>query len=745
MSSDTNNLYEFGEYRLDVEKCLLWRGDEMVSLSPKALELLCLLVKRHGEVVSKKDILETIWSDTFVEEGVLTQNIYTLRQTLKNGKSGTQIIENIPRRGYRLTVPVKSLPSSNGKVKTAENTNDYVFDKSIFDEEGEEEILKTVPEKRSVFGRKSAVYLSAGLIFVFIAGIFGYLLLRRKMWNYFHPPLENVHFLKLTDTGNISNPALSPDGNFMAFVRQNNIYLKDINSGKDIKLDVPAAQNFSSLQFSPDGNSIYFRSSMFLRKPASVLQISRLGGEAKLVAEKVWSNFGLSPNGKQIAFIRNFPDQQKQILFIKNFENGKEREVLTRSFPDIFFYRASLAWSPDSKKIAFIANYAAERSTKLFVVNVADGKEEEIKTEDLQQFEQVAWLPESDALIASARNYGRKLHLWKIYYPNGNIQRVTNGLSSFTNVSISSDGKKLLAIQTEENSNLWIANVENLTEQKQITTGNSNNIGQTSIDWIDGGKIVYAATDDRNPVANLWIDDTISNLRQPLTANADFHSDFAAASKDGKFIYFNSNRGRLINIWRIDSNGENLTQITDGRDGLRLFPAVSPDGKFLYYIFRNRQTSNIIRLNLAENKEEFLFQHPNISPTAALLSLSPDGSRLLFINSTKETTESRDDENNLQFTIASTANPNDARFFTIKTNTLTAHFSPDGKSFDYLSYEPGVIKIMRQSTEEGAEPQEILSLPHERIFNFAWSKDGSKLAFSRGRQLQDAVLLTNFE
>ncbi len=742
MNSEVNNLCEFGDFRLDVEKCLLWRGEQLISLSPKALELLCLLVKQDGQIVSKEKIFDTVWAETFVEEGVLTQNIYTLRNTLGKDENGNQIIENIARRGYRLTVPVKSITKLNGEMNilSAEN-HEFTLTQQTRTAAIEENSPKILSGKLPFYRRKSAVFISFGLILIALGGYFGYHSLRQRIWTYLHPPPENIQFQKLTDSGNIRFSAISPDGNFMAFVQENDIFLKDIKSGKDIRLDIRNNHSFGSLQFSPDGESILFRSHLMLRTAANVLQVSRFGGETKIIAEKIWASFGLSPDGKQIAFIRNFPEQQKQILYIKNLENGEEREILTRNFPETFFYRGLLAWSPDASKIAFVANAGAERTTRLFVVNAENGKEEEIKTPRLRQFEQAVWLPDGKTLIVSASEQGRKFHLWKIFYPDEYVQRITNGLNSFDSISISADGKNIVTNQTAESANLWTADESDLNNQKQITSGNSNNFGQTSLDWANNEKIVYASIEEKNPFANLWILDAATGSRQPLTANTEFHSDFASVSADGNFVYFNSNRNRVVNVWRIETSGEKLMQITDETDGLQLFPQYAPDGKYIYYIFRNRASAVIKRRNLAENKEEVFLENKEIIP-GAFLSLSANGKYLVFLN-VKSEIETDDKESNLQFAVVSTENAGDIRFFNVKAIGSTARLSADGKFFDYISFSDGGTKILRQSVD-GGETGEILTLSKERIFNFAWSKDGTKLAISRGQRFRDAVLLTDF-
>ena len=85
MQALNGNLIEFGEFRLDVTKKNLWRESEVVPLPLKAVELLCVLVENRGEVINKIVLMEQVWKDSFVEDSVLTQNIYLLRKTLQSG------------------------------------------------------------------------------------------------------------------------------------------------------------------------------------------------------------------------------------------------------------------------------------------------------------------------------------------------------------------------------------------------------------------------------------------------------------------------------------------------------------------------------------------------------------------------------------------------------------------------------------------------------------------------------------
>jgi TolB-like protein len=94
--------YEFGPYQLDAVRRSLKCGDEVIALPPKAVEVLTELVKWPGEVIGKKELMETVWPETFVEEANLNQMVFLLRRAL-GANNGNGYITTVPRRGYRFT------------------------------------------------------------------------------------------------------------------------------------------------------------------------------------------------------------------------------------------------------------------------------------------------------------------------------------------------------------------------------------------------------------------------------------------------------------------------------------------------------------------------------------------------------------------------------------------------------------------------------------------------------------------
>jgi DNA-binding winged helix-turn-helix (wHTH) protein/tetratricopeptide (TPR) repeat protein len=100
-------IYEFGPFRLDADKAVLWRADQVVSLTPKALAVLHVLVEAGGDVVPKADLMTRVWPDTAVQEANLSVTVAALRRGLGAQESGRSWVQTVPRRGYRFDAPVK--------------------------------------------------------------------------------------------------------------------------------------------------------------------------------------------------------------------------------------------------------------------------------------------------------------------------------------------------------------------------------------------------------------------------------------------------------------------------------------------------------------------------------------------------------------------------------------------------------------------------------------------------------------
>jgi DNA-binding winged helix-turn-helix (wHTH) protein/TolB-like protein/Flp pilus assembly protein TadD len=122
------SFYEFGAFRINVTERLLQRGNELVPLSPKVFDTLLILVENHGHVVEKKELMQLLWPDTFVEESSLTQNISLLRRALTGTESDRQYVETIPKRGYRFIGDVSHTEESSAQTSDSGNSSVHPSD-----------------------------------------------------------------------------------------------------------------------------------------------------------------------------------------------------------------------------------------------------------------------------------------------------------------------------------------------------------------------------------------------------------------------------------------------------------------------------------------------------------------------------------------------------------------------------------------------------------------------------------------
>jgi TolB-like protein/DNA-binding winged helix-turn-helix (wHTH) protein/Tfp pilus assembly protein PilF len=110
MPSLISNLYQFGDFTLDLQRRRLRRGEEPVSLTPKGLDVLLLLIRNAGKVVSKDELLKAVWPDTFVEDSNLTQTVFILRKALGETPDHRYIL-TVQGQGYRFLPEVKEVAS----------------------------------------------------------------------------------------------------------------------------------------------------------------------------------------------------------------------------------------------------------------------------------------------------------------------------------------------------------------------------------------------------------------------------------------------------------------------------------------------------------------------------------------------------------------------------------------------------------------------------------------------------------
>ncbi len=100
------SLYHFGPFALDPNKRALFRHGRPMALTPKAFDVLLYFAQNPNRVISKEELLKSVWSGSFVEEGNLTQNVFLLRKVLAEENGESALIVTVPRIGYQFAAEV---------------------------------------------------------------------------------------------------------------------------------------------------------------------------------------------------------------------------------------------------------------------------------------------------------------------------------------------------------------------------------------------------------------------------------------------------------------------------------------------------------------------------------------------------------------------------------------------------------------------------------------------------------------
>jgi eukaryotic-like serine/threonine-protein kinase len=153
-------LYEFGPFRMDAGRETLLKAGVPVPLTPKTFQILLVLVRHGREVVTKDDLLKTVWPDTFVEEANLSRNIFMLRKALGETAQDSRYVVTVPGRGYRLAEHVHSVPGQDFAMTAASHSRVEI------------EVEESQPRRRKVVILVAVVAMSFFLVAVLGRSLF---------------------------------------------------------------------------------------------------------------------------------------------------------------------------------------------------------------------------------------------------------------------------------------------------------------------------------------------------------------------------------------------------------------------------------------------------------------------------------------------------------------------------------------------------------------------------------------------
>lgn len=161
MKGENGYSYGFGRFTLDLAEQRLSDGESPIPLTPKAFDVLSLLVENAGHLVEKEELMKHVWPDSFVEEVNLARIVHTLRKRLGDDGNGNSFIETVPTKGYRFVAHVemseKHAGADTGKYVQVENgTSESPSGESA----GSTETSAETSHRRSYFILAAVVVLS---------------------------------------------------------------------------------------------------------------------------------------------------------------------------------------------------------------------------------------------------------------------------------------------------------------------------------------------------------------------------------------------------------------------------------------------------------------------------------------------------------------------------------------------------------------------------------------------------------
>ena len=548
-------LYEIGSFCLDSGKRLLTRDGEPIPLPPKSFDLLLLLVESGGRALSKNELMQTLWPDTFVEEANLSFQVSSLRKIL--GEDGARWIETLPKHGYRFAGP--AAPKAEATPVA----------------------LAKTPSRPS----HMRWYWAAAIAF----GV-GLYIIRAPHAS--KPPGRSLLApIPLTAyVGIQSQPSLSPDGTQVAFSwngpnEENfDIYVKLVGPGEPVRLTTDPSRE-TSPTWSPDGRQIAFiRYSTGFH--AAIFLIPALGGGAErkladlnFLVLRQRATLGWTPDGKYVAVGASFGASEPAGIWLISAETGERRNLTKSNTPLMVDYGP--VFSPRGRSLAFI-RATSFSSGDLYLQRLTDGfmpaGDPVPITSDHVRIESAAWVDNDRIVYATGLVRGlQRLRVTEIGARGATVTRTADFGEGAVDLTISRNGRLVYARQVED-TNVWRLELSayGAAMPERIIASTLNDY--TPAYSPDGRKIAFTST--RSGVEEIWVADSDGSHAVQVTSMGSGHTANPRWSLDGRTIVFNSWHPRS-DLYLLDVGSGSVKQLSaDPADEVE--PSWSRDGKWIY-------------------------------------------------------------------------------------------------------------------------------------------------------------------
>ena len=526
----------------------------------------------------------------------------------------------------------------------------------------------------------------------------------------------------LTNVGRSVSSAISADGKWVAHAeeqggKQHLVVTNTSTFASSIAVPPAEDVNYIGVSFSRDGNYLYFT-----RKEKSGLgilyQLAWPGTNAVKLKTGVDSPISFSPQGDRFAFVRHVNETKEFLLMLSNVDGTNEQVIASRKNGERLS-KEGPAWSPDGSMVVCPASHWDKGfHTNLVGFDLKNGHEQQIGNHPWFTIAQVAWQEDMSSLVISARDTATSPHqLWRVHFPDGATQKITDDLDEYLGVSLS--GPNIVTVRSNLSWRLWVSTPNESQNAKEITSGVGVNYGLT---WTSKGKIVFSSmAQDR---LNIFRIDPDSSNQVQLTSGG--HNYLPASSADGRFIVFSSNRNGPFNIWRINADdGSDLTQLTSG-DG-NFYPSTSPDDQWVAYDNVMNAGTSIWKVPMNGG------QAVKVADDYRMPVFSPDSQ---FIAG----------RYNLE------SNTNDAAIFAAQGGRPLKHFPVpvqewqrlqwlNSREVSFVKNVGGTANIWSYNLDTG-ESKQLTNFNSDLIYAYAWSPDYKQLACQRGTKQSVVTMIS---
>lgn len=610
-------------------------------------------------------------------------------------------------------------------------------------------VLLTDPNKRSSAtrsneGRMAKPGISAvwGVALLFILGLAAGL-----YWKYVYSgndvatSFRSVKLDVLTAHGLAQSVAISPDGKYIAYAKgeddgRQSLWLRQTASAGDTQIVSPGPTKYDFLRFSPDSNSLYSVASEG-DEESSLYQMTTLGRNRRKLITRVDSQISFSSDGNNIAFIR--VKENDNSIVITDKEGGNERVLRTRKFPEVFGDEVS--WSPDGRLIATpTLTRGATYAGGMAVVDVATGAETKIplKEEKLLRISQLSWVNDGKGLIYSpyAADMGQRYQLRYAAYPSGDVQNVTNDLSSYEVFSMTADSQTIVAVQREYSMGIWLTLPDDFSNTVGINSKTGADDGERGVAWTKDGEIVFVSSE--GGAQNIWRMDADGSNPKPLTADYRSGKIMPSLSIGGDLLTY---YGRLVDpetkefkpgsfFLQMDSDGTNVREVVS--DTGVAFAAASANKDWVVYTKRADGILRIWKVSLAGGEPVRLTNVDSISPV-----ISPDGRSVAYFIKEKGKP--------LRLGVVSIDGGDPIKTFELPTTASVdagIAWNKAGNGILFVNTLGTTSNIWTQNID-GGKPTPLTKFKEFQIAQFALNPEGTRLALARGSRNRNVVLINN--